>query len=50
MTLMLNILWFIVGGGLVAWILWGVLGCVGEGAAGERRVILQPLMEVVLKG
>ena len=27
MALILNILWFIFGGGLLAWILWVLLGC-----------------------
>ncbi len=27
MALLLNILWFIFGGGLLAWILWVLLGC-----------------------
>jgi len=27
MTLLLNIIWFIFGGGLISWVLWVVLGC-----------------------
>ncbi|MDA3788688.1 MAG: hypothetical protein PF503_09365 [Desulfobacula sp.] len=27
MALILNILWFVFGGGLLAWILWVLLGC-----------------------
>jgi len=27
MTLLLNIIWFIFGGGLLSWILWVLLGC-----------------------
>lgn len=27
MTLILNLLWFILGGGILAWILWVLLGC-----------------------
>jgi len=28
MTLILNIIWFIFGGGLAAWFLWVVMGCI----------------------
>ena len=27
MTLLLNIIWFIFGGGLISWALWMILGC-----------------------
>ena len=27
MTLLLNIIWFVFGGGLLSWILWVLLGC-----------------------